>query len=83
MLFRSESLSVSAVWGKSFVSAGRTLGHVIDPREGIPVEGARMAAVVLPGATESDAVSTALLVLGPAGAPGLEVAFPGIRLFLD
>lgn len=80
---RDESLSVSAVWGKSFVSAGRTLGHVIDPRKGVPVEGARMAAVVLPGATESDAVSTALLVLGPAGAAKLEEAFPGIRLFID
>ncbi|MEX0599935.1 MAG: FAD:protein FMN transferase, partial [Rhodothermales bacterium] len=29
-----ESLSVSAVWGKSFEAEGRTLGHVLDPVKG-------------------------------------------------
>jgi thiamine biosynthesis lipoprotein len=64
---RDESLSVSGVWGKSFTEGGRTYGHVLDPRLGEPVAGAQMAAVVLPSATESDALSTALLVLGSAG----------------
>ncbi len=57
-----ESLSVSAVWGKGFTHAGRHFGHVIDPRTGQPVEGAVLAALVLPSATETDALSTALLV---------------------
>jgi thiamine biosynthesis lipoprotein len=60
-----ESLSVSAVWGKGFESEGRYFGHVMDPRAGRPVQGALMSAVVLPSATESDALSTALLVRGP------------------
>jgi thiamine biosynthesis lipoprotein len=61
---RDESLSVSAVWGKGFEANGRFFGHVIDPRHGAPVTTALLAAIVLPLATESDAISTALLVRG-------------------
>ena len=64
---RDESLSVSATWGRTVRSGPSTLGHVIDPRSGTPVEGNRMAALVCTSATDSDALSTALLVLGSAG----------------
>ena len=64
---KDESLSVSAVWGRSFQSGDKTYGHVIDPRTGQPAEAALLAAVVLPSATETDALSTALLTLGAAG----------------
>lgn len=64
---RDEAVSVSAVWGKCFESEGQILGHVLDPRLGRPVSGANLAAVVLPSATETDALSTALLVRGEAG----------------
>lgn len=66
------SLSVSAVWGKAFEADGKTLGHVLDPRRGRPVEGAMMTAVVAPSATEADAFSTALLVLGRDSGPLIE-----------
>lgn len=59
---RDESLSVSAVWGKAFEANDRTYGHVLDPRAGHPVDGGILAAVVAASATESDALSTALLV---------------------
>jgi FAD:protein FMN transferase len=62
-----EALSVSAVWGKSFQADGKQFGHVLDPRSGEPVSNAVLAAVILPSATETDALSTALLVAGPAG----------------
>ena len=62
-----ESMSVSAVWGKSFQSEGRMFGHVLDPRTGAPAMGALLAAVVLPSVTETDALSTALLTLGVDG----------------
>jgi thiamine biosynthesis lipoprotein len=62
-----EALSVSAVWGKFFSDAGKTYGHVIDPRVGAPTEHAVLAAVAIPSATESDALSTALLTLGTEG----------------
>jgi thiamine biosynthesis lipoprotein len=64
---RDQAMSVSAIWGRSFLAEGKTYGHVLDPRTGMPVSGAVLAAVVLPSATETDALSTALLVLGMEG----------------
>lgn len=79
---KDESLSVSAVWGKSFQADGRTLGHVLDPRTGLPITGAVLAAVALPSATETDALSTGLLALGCEGHTNLAKAHPGIRTLL-
>lgn len=76
---RDESLSVSAVWGKSFVANGQVFGHVIDPRAGRPVTGAWLAAVVLPSATETDALSTMLLTLGADGLEPLAELRPTVR----
>lgn len=80
---RDESVSVSAVWGRSFREGNRELGHVLDPRTGQPTQSARTAAVVLPSATESDALSTALLVLGPAGIGPLLAFRPNARIWID
>jgi thiamine biosynthesis lipoprotein len=77
-----ESLSVSAVWGTSFTEGGEELGHVLDPRTGEPVRRARCAAVVGPEAAVSDALSTALLVLGPEGRPLIEANLPDYRCIL-
>jgi FAD:protein FMN transferase len=76
---RDESLSVSAVWGRSFEAGGRVYGHVMDPRLGAPVQGAVMTAVVAPSATDTDALSTALLVLGAAGAERVAALGAGVR----
>ena len=76
---RDESLSVSAVWGRAFETGGRVYGHVIDPRTGEPVSRADLAAVVLPSATETDALSTALLTLGAEGLPSVSSLRAGIR----
>jgi thiamine biosynthesis lipoprotein len=79
---RDEALSVSAVWGRSFVQSGKSYGHVIDPRTGQPVAGALLAAVALPSATETDALSTALLTMGAVGLERLAVLRPGVRTLL-
>jgi FAD:protein FMN transferase len=76
---QDEALSVSAVWGKSFEHEGKTFGHVLDPRTGQPVANAVLAAVVLPSATETDALSTALLVVGAEGHEKIAQLRPGIR----
>ena len=76
---RDESLSVSAVWGRSFQSGDRRFGHVIDPRTGQPVQAALLAALVLPSATESDALSTALLLDGPTGLAAMTKVRPMAR----
>jgi thiamine biosynthesis lipoprotein len=79
---RDQALSLSAVWGRSFQAAGKTFGHVLDPRTGQPVSGAVLAAVVLPSATETDALSTALLVLGPGGHERIASLRPGMKTLL-
>ncbi len=79
---RGESLSVSAVWGKSFRSVGKEYGHVIDGRTGAPSTGATLAAVQMDSATDADAISTALLVDGKAGKTWLKKHFPNHRSFL-
>ena len=76
---RDEALSVSAIWGRSFVADGKLLGHVIDPRTAQPVNGALLAAVVLASATETDALSTALLVLGAEGRDFISKLRPGMK----
>lgn len=79
---KEESLSVSAVWGKSFAKNGRLYGHVLDPRLGEPVEAARLAAAILPSATETDAWTTALLVLGRDGLDAISKLRPALRTLL-
>jgi thiamine biosynthesis lipoprotein len=78
-LLRDEAMSVSAVWGRSFMADGKLLGHVIDPRTGQPVNRALLAAVVLNAATETDALSTALLVLGAEGRTAISKLRTGMR----
>lgn len=64
------AMSVSAVWGRVFRIGQDTFGHVIDPRLGRPANRALLSILISPSATESDALSTALLV---EGAPGIAV----------
>jgi thiamine biosynthesis lipoprotein len=79
VMLRDQALSVSAVWGKSFEADGKTFGHVLDPRTGWPVNHAVQAAVALPSATETDALSTALLVVGLAGHDAISRLRPDMR----
>jgi thiamine biosynthesis lipoprotein len=76
---RDESMSVSAIWGRMFQSGEEKFGHVIDPRTGAPATEAVLAAVVLPNATETDALSTALLTLGLAGQKKISGLRPALR----
>jgi thiamine biosynthesis lipoprotein len=79
---KDEAMSVSALRGKFFQAEGKTYGHILDPRTGQPAAGALLAAVVLPSATETDALSTALLTLGPAGHERIANLRPGMRTLL-
>lgn len=76
VLLANMALSVSAPHGRSFRHEGRRYGHVLDPRTGYPVEGAVLAAVVHPSAALTDALSTALLVLGEEGPQMMDRLFP-------
>jgi thiamine biosynthesis lipoprotein len=76
---KDEAMSVSGIRGKCFQAEGQTFGHILDPRTGRPATGATLAVVVLPSATETDALSTALLTLGPPGHEKIATLRPGIR----
>lgn len=60
----NESLSTSGDYEQFFEGAGRRFGHVLDPRTGWPAEGTVSASVVTASAADSDALSTAAMVLG-------------------
>lgn len=77
-----ESLSISAPTGREFELEGKRFGHVLDPRTGEPTKAALLAAVVATSATETDALSTALLVLGRGGAGCLGRMRTGLRTLL-
>ncbi len=80
---RNEALSVSARWGESFEAGGQTYGHVLDPRTGRPVaHGPVLAAIIAPSATDTDALSTALLVLGHSAFQPVAARRPGLRAVL-
>ncbi len=76
---KDEALSVSAVHGKCFEANGTIYGHVMDPRTGMPAQGALLAAVGLQSATETDAFSTALLLGGLAEHDRIAGLRPGMR----
>lgn len=59
------SSSTSGDYESFFVLDGVRYHHVLDPRTGRPARGLRSATVVSPDATLADALSTALMVLGP------------------
>lgn len=75
----NQSLSVSAFWGKYFELNGKHYGHVIDPRTGWPAQNAILGAVLSSSATESDALSTAVLLSSPADLESLASAVPGLN----
>lgn len=65
ILLKGESLSTSGSYEKFFQLNGRTYCHIMDPRTGRPVEGMLQTTVITPKATDSDALSTAVFVMGP------------------
>ncbi len=62
-----RALGTSGSGTQFFVDRGRRLGHIIDPRTGMPAEGAISATVLAPSAADADALATALYALGTAG----------------
>jgi FAD:protein FMN transferase len=79
ILLENQAMSVSAVWGKFFVLDGKTYGHVIDARSGWPTQNALLGCVVVDSATDSDALSTGVLLASPSEIKMLEKEIPNLR----
>lgn len=72
------AVATSSGSGLSFDDGGR-LGHILDPRTGLPAQSLASVTVLAPSAAEADGLSTALSVLGAASAAPL--LRPGMRAF--
>ena len=82
LTLRDRALSVSGSFGSTTEIAGRRFGHVLDPRNGRPLEEEREALVVAPDATLAEALSKAVLVLGAPEGLALVAAQPGCEALL-
>lgn len=82
VVLRDQALGVSAIHGRTFRRGDRQVGHILDPRTGDSIADTLLAAAVSPSATDADAISTALLVLGAQAAPRLAARFPGLSLLV-
>jgi len=67
---RGRAIATSGDYRNFFDDAGRRYSHTIDPRDGRPV-GHTLASVsvIADSATDADAASTALMVMGPEAGP--------------
>jgi FAD:protein FMN transferase len=64
-----ESISTSGDYEHFFMYKGKRYHHILNPATGRPARGVQSATIVAPSGILSDAWSTALFVLGPAGLP--------------
>jgi len=65
---RDAAVSTSGSYENFFVVDGRRYSHILNPRTGMPVEGVASCTVIAPTCMRSDALATALFVLGPESA---------------
>jgi thiamine biosynthesis lipoprotein len=82
LTLRDRALSVSGSLGQWSEIAGRRYGHVIDPRSGEPLTERREALVVAGDATVAEALSKAVLVLGPSEGIALVEEWPDAEALL-
>jgi thiamine biosynthesis lipoprotein len=75
---REGAVSTSGQSERAFRAKGRTWGHILDPRTGRPVAHDGSVTVIAPSATQADALSTALFVMGRASGEVFAKAHPEI-----
>ena len=61
---RDTALSTSGSMGRWWMIDGKKYGHLIHPLNGIPITEARMATVITPSATQAEALTKPLVLLG-------------------
>jgi FAD:protein FMN transferase len=79
ILLKDTSLSTGACTQKFFIKNGHRYCHIFDPRTMRPVEGMLQTTVIDPSATDSDALSTVVFVLGPDASRKLLASMPNTQ----
>ncbi len=69
------SLSSSGTAPSNCIGGPRAFGHIVDPRNGRPIQGYRSMSVASPSGIEAEVLSTALLVTSESDRPALLSAF--------
>lgn len=78
----NQALGTSGSGTQFFEHEGRRYGHLLDPRNGRPVDGLYSATVIAATGAEADALSTAFYVLGVAGTAEYCARHPDIGAIL-
>jgi len=73
------SLSTSGDYERFFIKDGILYHHIIDPKTGYPARGCQSVSILAPDTMTSDALSTAVFVLGPEKGMKLIQSLPGIE----
>jgi thiamine biosynthesis lipoprotein len=71
------AVATSGNYERFVTIAGKRYAHILDPRSGYPVEGMAGVTVLAPTATDADALSTTLFVLGPVKGRDVLARKPG------
>jgi len=69
---RDGALSTSGSMGRWWTIEGKKYGHLINPISGTPITEMRTAMVITPSATQAEALTKPLVVLGKGALPGVE-----------
>lgn len=76
------SISTSGDYERFFIKDGVLYHHIIDPRTGMPARRCRSVTIIAPDTMTSDALSTAVFVLGPVEGMKLIENLPGVEGFI-
>lgn len=82
LALEDRAFDTSGDYERFFEANGERYHHIIDPKTGYPATRSRSATVLAKEATTSDALSTALFVLGPKRAMPLVEKMPGVEAVL-
>jgi thiamine biosynthesis lipoprotein len=77
-----RTVSTAGDYEKFYKKNGKSRTHIIDPRTGMPVEKVQAVTVIARKGIESDALSTALFVLGPDEGMKLVNSLPGVEALI-
>jgi thiamine biosynthesis lipoprotein len=80
LFIRDEAVATSGNYENFVVIDGKKYGHIVDPRTGWTVDHVLGVTVIASTATEADAMSTGMFVLGPEKGEETGKSLPGIRV---
>jgi thiamine biosynthesis lipoprotein ApbE len=78
---KNTALSSSGTMGRSWHIGGKAFGHLINPKNGLPVSQKRIATVIAPSATAAEALTKPLALLGRSALSTVQ-EFPGAEAMI-